>query len=118
MGAVVRRVTSDWAATLPGFGVLRSLHLVRRIGPVLQGVCLDRSTSGDGYFPTAHVHALTREFPVISLTLGHRLERPSAQPETVLFIRHEGEFRRAADALKAQSRLSLDAPPSLEDRQQ
>ncbi|WP_329365161.1 hypothetical protein [Streptomyces sp. NBC_01483] len=52
---------------------------------------------------------------MISLTLGHRLERPSGQPETVLFTRHEGEFQHAVDTLKAQSRLSLDAPPSLEE---
>ncbi|WP_157968615.1 hypothetical protein [Streptomyces geranii] len=51
---------------------------------------------------------------MVSLTLGRRLERPSGQPETVLFTRHEGEFQRAADALKAQSVLSLDESPSLE----
>ncbi|MFI1352859.1 hypothetical protein ACH4TV_04625 [Streptomyces sp. NPDC020898] len=113
--ATVRRVTKDWAAAFPGFTVWRPLHLLRRIGPVVQGICLDRSTSGDGYCPTAHVHALTREFPVISLTLGHRLERLSGQPEAVLFTRQEGEFQRAVDALKAQSRLSLDVPPSLEE---
>ncbi|MEH0423268.1 hypothetical protein [Streptomyces sp. B21-083] len=112
--ASARRVTKDWAAVFPGFTVWRPLHLLRRIGPVVQGVCLDRSTSGDGYLPTVHVHALTREFPVISLTLGQRLERSSGQPETVLFARHEEEFQRAVDTLKAQSRLSLDMPPSLE----
>ncbi|MGW1716725.1 hypothetical protein [Streptomyces sp. NPDC002156] len=107
-------MTKDWAVAFPGLAVWRPLHLLRRIGPVVQGICLDRSTSGDGYLPTAHVHALTKAFPVISLTLGHRLERPSGQPETVLFTRHEGEFQRAVDALKAQSVLSLDEPPSLE----
>lgn len=112
--ATARRVTKDWAAAFPGFVVWRPLHLLRRIGPVVQGICLDRSTSGDGYLPTVHVHALTRQFPVISLTLGHRLERPVGQPETVLFTRHGGEFQNAVGVLRAQSRLSLDVPPSLE----
>lgn len=112
--STARRVTKDWAAAFPGFAIWRPLHLLRRIGPVVQGICLDRSTSGDGYLPTVHVHALTREFPVISLTLGQRFERPTGQPEAVLFTRHEREFQRAVDALRAQSRLSLSVPPSLE----
>lgn len=113
--ATVRRVTSDWASAFPEFDAWRPMHLLRRIGPVLQGICLDRSTSGDGYTPTAHVHALTREFPVISLTLGHRLERSSGQPETVLFSRHEDEFQDAVSALNAQCRISLSEPPSLDE---
>lgn len=114
-GAVTaRRVTSDWAKALPGFSAWRTLHLLRRIGPVVQGVCLDRSTDDDGYIPTSHVHPLTRAFPVISLTLSHRLQRPSGQPETVFFTRHEREFQDGVDALKAQSPLSLREPPTLE----
>ncbi|MFF8608785.1 hypothetical protein ACF06X_22900 [Streptomyces sp. NPDC015346] len=109
-----RRATADWATALPGFDVWRPLHLLRRIGPVMQGVCLDRSTSGDGYTPTAHVHALTREFPAISLMLPQRLVRSSGQPETILFSRHEDEFQAAVDRLKQQSQLSLGAPPSVE----
>ncbi|MEW5653948.1 hypothetical protein [Streptomyces cinereoruber] len=108
-------MTSDWASAFPEFDVWRPMHLLRRIGPVLQGICLDRSTSGEGYTPTAHVHALTREFPVISLTLGHRLERPSGQPETVLFSRHEDEFQDAVGALNEQCQLSLSEPPSLDE---
>lgn len=110
-----RRVTSDWAAALPAFDAWKPLHLLRRIGPVVQGICLDRTTSDDGYTPTAHVHALTREFPVISLTLGQRLESSSGQPESVLFVNHESEYPAAIEALREQSILSLnEEPPSLE----
>lgn len=110
-----RRVTADWAAALPGFDVWKPLHLLRRIGPVVQGVCLDRTTSGNEYMPTAHVHALARDFPVISLMLGQRLEGASGQPERVLFANHDGEYRAAVGALRVQSVLSLsEEPPSLE----
>ncbi|MDX2642379.1 hypothetical protein PV341_02130 [Streptomyces sp. PA03-1a] len=110
-----RRVTADWAAALPGFDAWKPLHLLRRIGPVVQGVCLDRTTSGNAYIPTAHVHALTRDFPVISLMLGQRLEGASGQPERVLFGNHDGEYPAAVDALREQSLLSLsEEPPSLE----
>ncbi|MFF0560655.1 hypothetical protein [Streptomyces sp. NPDC004266] len=108
------RVTKEWAAEFPDFDVWKPLRLLRRIGPVVQGVCLDRTTGGDGYLPTAHVHALTREFPVVSLTLGRRLTRPSGTPDPVLFARHERDFGRATGALREQSALPLDEPPSIE----
>lgn len=108
-----RSVTSDWAAAFPGFTAWRKLHLLRRIGPVVQGICLDRTTADDGYVPTAHVHALTREFPVISLTLGHRLQTLSGQPQSVPFHRHERDLQDAVDSLRTQSPLALDDPPTL-----
>ncbi|OKJ64192.1 hypothetical protein [Streptomyces sp. CB02261] len=108
------RVTKEWAAEFPGFDTWKSLHLLRRIGPVVQGICLDRTTGGDGYIPTAHVHALTREFPVVSLMLGQRLARPSGMPDPVLFGRHERDFAHAVGALRQQSRLTLDEPPSID----
>ncbi|MFX4294922.1 hypothetical protein [Streptomyces bohaiensis] len=52
---------------------------------------------------------------MISLTLGHRLERSSGQPETVLFSRHADEIRNAVSALNSQCRLSLSEPPSLDE---
>ncbi|WP_327162450.1 hypothetical protein OG988_23040 [Streptomyces zaomyceticus] len=109
------RVTKEWAAEFPGFDVWKSLHLLRRIGPVVQGIGLDRTTGGDGYILTAHVHALTREFPVVSLMLGQRLARPSGAPDPVLFARHERDFAQAAGALREQSRLPLDELPSIDE---
>ncbi|MER5181771.1 hypothetical protein ABT009_26010 [Streptomyces sp. NPDC002896] len=111
--ATAKRVTSDWGAALPGFSEWRPLRLLRRIGPVVQGVTLDRTTAGDGYFPTTHIHALVREFPVIALTLGQRLVTPSGIQESVSFARHSGEYQSAARRLVAQSRLSLEEPPTI-----
>ncbi|WP_329456284.1 hypothetical protein [Streptomyces sp. NBC_01497] len=113
--ATVKRATKDWSALYPGFDVWRPLRLLRRIGPVLQGVTLDRSTSGDAYFPTVHIHALTREFPVVSLTLGQRLVTSSGVQEAVTFSRHGEDYSDAARRLTEQSRLSLDLPPTIED---
>ncbi|MGW0131587.1 hypothetical protein [Streptomyces sp. NPDC003299] len=113
--ATVKRVTMDWARIYEGFDVWRPLRLMRRIGPVLQGVTLDRSTSGDAYFPTAHIHALTREFPVVSLTLGQRLVTTSGVQETVKFATHTEDYLDASRRLAEQARLSLTAPPSMEE---
>lgn len=57
----------------------------------------------------AHVHALTREFPVVSLSLGQ------GTGEDVLFSRHDRDFPAAVRALHDRSTLSLgEEPPSLE----
>lgn len=110
-----KRITSDWTSALPGFVAWRPLRLLRRIGPVVQGVTLDRTTSGDGYFPTVHIHALVREFPVVTLTLGQRLVTPSGVQESIPFALHSTEFVSAAQRLIAQSELSLEDPPSISE---
>ncbi|MGW4286416.1 hypothetical protein ACWEIK_05730 [Streptomyces sp. NPDC004673] len=113
--ATARRVTADWAKAFDGFDVWRPLRLLRRVGPVLQGITLDRSTSGDAYYPTAHIHALTRPFPVVSLMLGQRLVSSSGVQEAIEFTRHAEKHLDASRRLAEQARLSLDDPPSVRD---
>ncbi|MEU9087160.1 hypothetical protein [Streptomyces sp. NPDC048357] len=111
--ATARRVTADWARRFDGFDVWGPLRLMRRIGPVVQGITLDRTTTGDGYFPTAHVHNLARESPVITLSLGQRLVGSSGMQERVRFSRHCDDFIDAAERLALQSDLLLSAPPAV-----
>jgi hypothetical protein len=110
-----RRITRDWASAFPEFDAWRPLRLLRRIGPVVQGVTLDKSTSGEDYFPTAHVHALTQDFPTVSLTLSYRLLRLSGQPERISVADHGALFQEAAEKLREQSPLALSNPPSIDD---
>ncbi|WP_406371725.1 hypothetical protein OH781_20580 [Streptomyces sp. NBC_01550] len=110
-----KQVTADWARVFNGFDIWRPLRLLRRVGPLVQGITLDRSTSGDAYFPTAHIHALTRPFPVVSLALGQRLASRSGMPEAIRFTDHAEEYPDAARRLAGQARLSLDVPPTVGD---
>ena len=100
------RATSEWAQALPGFQIWRSGHLLRRIGPVLQGIALDGT--GGRYYPTAHVHALVTDFPVVSLTLSYRLAYGSIPVESGSQI-----ISRAARELADESPLPLREVPSL-----
>ncbi|MFI5631464.1 hypothetical protein ACIA8E_19240 [Streptomyces sp. NPDC051664] len=113
--ATAKQVTADWARVFDGFDIWRPLRLLRRVGPLVQGITLDRSTSGDAYFPTAHIHALTRPFPVVSLALGQRLASRSGMPEAIRFTDHAEEHPDAARRLAGQARLSLDVPPTVGD---
>ena len=108
--AAAGAITRDWAGAFTGFAVWKPLQLLRRLGPVLQGIALDRSSSGDDYLPYAHVHALTQEFPGISLTLAAPLRRRGVA-QRIMVADHEREFGSAVEDLRAQSPLSLgDAP--------
>jgi len=112
--ATMRRITKDWSNLLPWFDIWRPMHLLRRIGPVLQGVCLERSRSGPYYFATSHVHALTRDFPVISLSLSHRVLGPSGQPEHIAIS--ETGLADLANRLAEQTIHSIrEDPPSVDE---
>ncbi|MFD7447168.1 hypothetical protein, partial [Streptomyces sp. NPDC059909] len=101
-------ITADWAALFPEY-TARKLHLLRRVGPLVQGIFLERVTSGEEYAPVAHVHSLVRDFPVISLDLGTpRQDRVDAR-------RHKDQFRAAAARLEATSSLPLREVPAPAD---
>jgi hypothetical protein len=113
--ATARAITLDWAAAFPELVVWKPLRLLRRLGPVVQGITLDRSMSGEDYRPTAHVHALIRQFPGVSLTLWTPVRSKAGVAEWVDVRWHARDFATTAERLRAQSPLSLDDPPTLED---
>ena len=105
---LARRITEDWAREFPGLGIYKPLWLLRRAGPLLVGVCLERSAAGDLYRPCFHVHFLGREFPCVSLTLATGL--PSGRSDAPGFIpvrRHQETYKAAAAAMAGQSPLPL-----------
>lgn len=67
-------ITKDWAAAFPSLGRYKPRWLLRRVGPLLQGILLERTGSGDVYVPTFHVHCLATPFPVVSLQLRRQLD--------------------------------------------
>jgi hypothetical protein len=99
-----RRITEDWAREFPELAVWKPLVLLRRIGPVLQGVTLNES-SGDDYLPTAHVHALTRRFPTISMTLPTELRTAGGVPDPI-----RAKFHRTSVVVEAAERLREASP--------
>jgi hypothetical protein len=111
--AAARAITKDWAALFPGFAIWSPLRLLRRLGPWVQGITLERSSAGDDYLPIAHVHALTRSFPTISLTLPNPLRNHAGIAERILVKDHAECYVEAARRLGECSDLPLDSVPSL-----
>jgi hypothetical protein len=113
--ATARRISADWNGVFPAFTVWKPLRLLRRLGPIVQGITLERSSSGDLYLPTAHVHSLAREFPVVTMTLAERLRSDAGVALRIRVADHDVSFGAAAARLRAQSQLSLDEPPTPDD---
>ena len=103
-----KSITNDWHREFPNLSVYKPRHLLRRVGPLLIGVCLDRDSGGEKYKPCFHVHFLGKEFPVVSLTLCTQLKADSGGPEFVEVKFHEHKFMDAARRLKQQAPLPLD----------
>ena len=82
---------------------------MRRIGPVVQGIILERTRLNNGYIPKSHVHALTRDFPMITLKLCR-------ESDLVKVIHHERYYPSAAAKLRDKSVLSLVDTPTIGSR--
>jgi hypothetical protein len=114
--AAQRTITDDWSRSFGGLGIYRPLRLLRRVGPLLEGITLERSSGNVDYLPTFHVHALTRPFDSVMLTLAHplRTERTHAL-ERISVAQHEARYPEAAARLLRQAPLPLSGDLKLED---
>ena len=101
-------ITEDWRALFQQFAVYRPMMLARRVGPFVNGICLERDSGNASYLPTIFAHCLCRPFPTISLSMGQSLR--SAKTNTAERITaqfHQEKHREAASRLAASSLLPL-----------
>lgn len=109
-----KRITEDWYREIPSLGIYKPRWLLRRIGPLLEGICLDRDSSGDKYKPIFHVHCLGRSDSSISLMLGTQLRSErSGGPDFVQVRWHEDKYKEAAGRMVRQALLPLEGDLSL-----
>jgi hypothetical protein len=93
--------------------VYEQLHLLRRCGPLLVGLCLDRSSAPDIYTPTFHVHCLLREFPTVSLTLFLRIQSANGCDDYVKLISHVKRLEEHVARMKKLAPLPLEGDVAL-----
>ncbi len=110
-----QKVTEDWAGCFPDFEVWKPLWLMRRFGPILQGILLNRSRFDD-YRPTAHVHPLfIRWDGEPSLMFTGQFDEPPLSPDQISFSQHEDRFAESATRLIELYPLPLSSPLSKQD---
>lgn len=104
-----KSITQDWQSLVPQFAVSKPMQLARRIGPLIQGICLERDSSNTAYLPTLYVHSLCRPFPVLSLSLGQPLHsQKSGTIERLPVQHHEAKYPDACARLIASSLLPVE----------
>ena len=110
-----KQITEDWQRALPSLGIYRPRHLLRRIGPMLMGICLDRDSGGEIYKPIFHVHCMCTPDDSISLMLGTQLRSDrSGGPDFIQVRFHEDKYKEAAARMVRQSLLPLAGDLRLE----
>lgn len=62
-----------WASYLPGLGLYRDRFLVKRVGPVVSGLCLEVCRDSRLYQPIAFAHNLLGRLDELTLGYGRRL---------------------------------------------
>ena len=113
--AVEKQITEDWQREIPSLGIYVPRHLLKRIGPLLVGICLERDSSGNKYKPTFHVHCLGKEAPAVFLTLLTQLRSErSGGPDFIQVRFHKEKYKEAAARMIRQSLLPLDGDLTLE----
>lgn len=111
---IARDITSDWQRAIPSLGIYRPLRLLRRVGPLLLGVCLERDSSGEIYRPTFHTHFLGSESTSISLSMCMQLRSPRSGGPTFLPLHlHAEKHAEFAALMESQALLPLDGDLSL-----
>jgi len=113
--AQAKAITEDWLKHFPTLGVYKPLHLLRRCGPMLVGICLNRAPSADIYKPTFHSHCLLRRSPAISLSLAMQLKAPNGSEASISSKFHETKLPEAAAKMKDLALLPMEGDIRLVD---
>jgi hypothetical protein len=97
-----RRITKDWLSFFPGFHEYKPLWILRRNGPFLCGIHLERHSSNTDYAPLFHTCNLMVDFPVIPLSGSIYLLNHNMARDCVTVRQHQESFTGYAERLKNQ----------------
>ncbi len=108
------RITNDWAAEFPSLAIYSPMRLLRRVGPLLTGIILERNSSNDNYLPIVHAHNLCYEFPDVSLAVREPLRKiRTGSTDLLRVVDHEKRYQEAVDRLKTQTALPFSGNLSI-----
>lgn len=115
--AAKARITGDWQTRFPLLATRSPMKLMKRHGPLVMGLCLDRTRSNDCYLPTFFVHCLLMPSPVLTLTLNHGLanERFPHLQDEIKVNHHAAVFDDCAERMKRQKPVLMQETTTLSD---
>ncbi|ANH67491.1 hypothetical protein ABE85_07760 [Mitsuaria sp. 7] len=93
-----------------------SMWLMRRIGPLLQGVLLEKTQDGSCYCPTLHIHTFSRPLGYVALNVAQPLLTVRTRAsEYIKVLHHDKHFSEGAKRLAASSLLPIEGDISLDE---
>ncbi|MFM7129281.1 MAG: hypothetical protein ACKO0V_07975 [bacterium] len=108
-------VTKDWLAEFPSLKKESPMHLLRRVGPLLVGVILER-IGLDSYIPCFHVHFLGNSEPSLILTMKTKFTpTPEIGKTRIEVSDHKRTYKEAARLLREQAPLSIEGPLTVKE---
>ena len=115
LGQAQIQITKDWQQELPALGIQGPRHLLRRVGPLLVGVSLERYSPNE-YEPTFHVHFLGNVERGFFLTMETGVAPGLRSPEEVIEVSaHKERYKDVARRLVEQAPLSLQGPLTVKE---
>ena len=109
-----KQITADWHRGIPSLGIYKPRWLLRRVGPLLSGICLERDSSGEIYKPIFHVHCLGKEAPAVFLTLMTQVRSERSGGPTYVEVKwHNKKYEEAAARMIRQALLPLEGDLAL-----
>jgi hypothetical protein len=107
---IKKNIRIQWNEKFPELGVYKNDWILRIVGPMAQGICLDGESGNLRYKPTAHVCVQTkptRDF--ISLSMGYRLRTPRDTPQVGINLRqHNMDFEVYVQRFREQIPLPME----------
>ena len=108
-------ITRDWKGEFPGLKIERPLSLLRRVGPLLVGVYLDRFST-TSYRPTFYVHFLGNSEDGLSLTMRTEFTpTPEMEVPVIEVSAHKRFYKEAARLLREAAPLSIEGPLTVKE---
>jgi hypothetical protein len=102
-----KAIIKDWNSVFPELGTYQDVWLIKRAGPILIGICLDRDSGNDRYRPLIFLHNLCIPFPVIPFTIPQHLKNSKGIEEKIPVIAHKERYKSAAERLEGMSVIPL-----------
>lgn len=112
-----KKITRDWEQAFPDLVVYKNMWLLRRLGPFVQGICLDTDSSNANYLPTFHIHNLaSQDDDFISLTLRTPLvSNRNGAVQHITLSQHEQALAEYQVQFREQAPFSLDTEVSCDE---
>lgn len=107
--SIRKKITNDWYSELQSLVIYEPLHLLRRLGPFLEGIVLDRSSGNEDYLATFHLHNLAiLSDGEINLGLYTPFCNSKGAKYRITVLHHDKSFREIISSFKKQFPLKVE----------